>query len=202
MRRLLVLGLVALAAVACSGDDDKTTATTTTTSTSVPSDATSTSTGAGSASSTTAAPQGMTVVTEQGIGQLRLGMTVAQAQATGQIGTVGPGCELAGPGEQAADLHVGPATGAVTFQESALVGVMVRSGAKTAAGVGPGSTLAQIQQAYAKGYEIKTDDSYKDQFGFTLVSVLRNGTQLFDFSVDADANTVREIWVPRVRLCE
>jgi hypothetical protein len=193
-----VLGLVTIAAVACSGDDDKPAATTTTASTSTSS---STSTTVKAAVTTSAAPQAATVITESGIGKLRLGMTVAQAKATGEIGTVGPGCELGGPGELAADLHVGTATGTVTFREDVVVGFMVRSGAKTEKGIGPGSTLAQIQQAYAQGYEIKTDDSYKEQFGFTLVTVYR-GKQVFDFDVDADSKKVGAVWVPRVQLCE
>ena len=198
LRVLLLVGLLAAGAVACSGDDD-TAATTTTSSTSTSS---STSTTAKAAATTTTAAPAATVITEQGIGKLKLGMTVDQAKATGEIGTVGPGCELNGPGELGAELHVGGATGVVTFQDGTLVGVMVRAGAKTAAGIGPGSTLAQLQQAYANGYEVKTDDSYKEQFGFTLASVLRDGKQRFDFDVDADSKKIGSVWVPRVRLCE
>ena len=198
LRVLLVAGLVALAATACG--DDGTPATTTTTSTS----SSTTATTAMSAS-TTAAPSttaaAASVIREDGIGKLRLGMTVAQAKATGEIGAVGPGCELGGPGELAADLLSGTAKGIVTFSEDVIVGFMVRSGAKTAAGIGAGSTLAQIQQAYAKGYEIKTDDSYQEQFGFTLVSVYR-GKHWFDFDVDAGSKKVGSVWVPNVRLCE
>lgn len=198
LRVLVLVGLLAAGAGACSGDDDTPATTTTSTSTST----SSTSTTAKAAVTTTTAAQAAAVITEQGIGKLKVGMTVDQAKATGQIGTVGPGCELGGPGELGAELHVGGATGAVTFQDGALVGVMVRSGAKTAAGIGPGSTLAQLQEAYANGYEVKTDDSYKDQFGFSLVSVLRDGKQLFDFDVDADSKKVGSVSVPRVRICE
>lgn len=199
LRVLLVVGLLAVGAVACSGDDDKPASTTTSSSTSTTTSS-STSTTAQAVTTTTAA-KATPVITEQGIGKLKLGMTTAQAKATGQIGTVEPGCEVAGPGEFGADLHAEGATGNVTFRDDKVVNIVVRSGARTAAGIGTGSTLAQIRKAYIAD-EVKVDDSYQEQFRFTLVSVIRDGTTIFDFDMDSESGKVGNVWVPNVRLCE
>ncbi len=197
LRLLIVFGLVAVAVVAagCGGDDTPTITTASTTASTSPSTTSN-------PVATTGAPQASTVIGEQGIGRLRLGMSVAQAKATGEIGATGPGCELAGPGELAADLRVGSAVGSVTFRDGVLHSFTVRSGAKTTTGVGPGATVAQIQQAYANGYAVKVDHETEDQFGITLVSVLRDGTQRFGFDVATDTGKARSVSVPEVSFCE
>ncbi|MEY2474868.1 MAG: hypothetical protein QOG87_183 [Actinomycetota bacterium] len=152
---------------------------------------------------TTSAPSstGLTV-DERGVGKLRLGMSLADAKASGEIGPTGPGCEVAGPSELGAPLQLGEVVGNVTFRDGVLYSVSVRSGAKTAAGVGPGSTIPQIQQAYGSGYEVKVDHATEAQFGITLVSVLRDGTQLFDFDVATDTGKATSVIVPRITFCE
>jgi hypothetical protein len=197
--RLCALSIVVVSLLAGCGDDDAGPSTPTTSSTTA---ATSTTTSTSAKVTTTAKGQAANVLGEKGIGKLQLGMSLAAAKATGEIGTVGPGCELAGPSEQSAPLKSGTATGSVTFTDGVLTRISVRSGAKTAAGVGPGSTIAQIQQAYGAGYEVEVDHDTEEQFGITLVTVLRGGGRLFDFDVPTDSGKAMSVTIPRLGFCE
>jgi hypothetical protein len=202
MRRPLAL-LVLLTVVvvgACSNSSDKqaaapTTAVTTTTSSS------STTNDVGGPS-TTAVAASPSVLTDRGIGKLRIDMTLAAAKATGEIGATRPGCELGGPGELVADINTGVADGLVYFNDELLSGIVVRGGAKTATGVGSGSTVAQIQQAYPPPYDVKVDHSTEEVFGAAIVSVSRSSKQLFGFDVDPSTNKARTVAIPAIRTCE
>jgi hypothetical protein len=163
---------------------------------------TTTSPSSGAATSTTAASGSPTVVTEKGLGKLQIDMTLAAAKATGQIGTTRPGCELGGPGELVADINTGVADGLVYFNDEHLSGIVVRSGAKTAAGVGPGSTIVQIQQAYPAPYDVKVDHSTEEVFGVAIVSVSRSTKQLFGFDVDPGTKKSRTLAIPAIRTCD
>lgn len=129
-------------------------------------------------------------------------MTLGEARATGEIGDTRPGCELGGPGELVADLNTGVADGLVYFNDELLTGVVVRGGAKTPAGVGPGSTTAQIQGAYPAPYDVEVDRSTEDVFGVAIVSVSRGGKQLYGFDVDPQTNKARTVAIPAIRTCE
>ena len=192
----MLLILAVLASAACGSDDDTPTVATTASTTATTAAVSTTS----EPVITTAAPKPGIVIDEQGICKLRLGMTVAQASATGQIGPTEPGCEPAG--ELSAELQFGGVTGSVTFRDGVIQRYAVRSGAKTATGVGPGSTVAQIQQAYANGYEVEVDHGTEEQFGITLVRVRRAGAARFGFDVPTDTGKAKTVSVPEVGFCE
>jgi hypothetical protein len=160
------------------------------------------STTSAAGASSTAAAGGASVVTEKGLGKLRIDMTLTAAKATGEIGTTRPGCELGGPGELVADINTGVADGLVYFNDEHLSGIVVRSGAKTTAGVGPGSTIAEIQHAYPAPYDVKVDHSTEEVFGVAIVSVSRADKQLFGFDVDPGTTKSRTVAIPAIRTCE
>ena len=151
----------------------------------------------------TSAAQVAPVITESGISRLRLGMTLTAAKATGEIGPTSPGCELGGPGPLIAPIKVKGVTGHVFFFEDAIESIEIEDGAKTAAGVGPGSTAAEVQRAYnSGGYVTTRSDSTREVFGFDLVTVERNGTQVFEADVDPATDRVGSVFVSGVQLCD
>jgi hypothetical protein len=190
-RRWFLLLLVVPLLAACDDDSGPDTAS----STSV---AVASSTSRPSSSTTAVGPP---VATERGIGPLLLGMTLDDAEDTGAMGPTRPGCELAGPGELAADL-TGGIKGLVYFDEEVLTGLVVYEGARTAAGIGPGSTLDQIRQAFASGHRVEVDESTVETFGVAIVSVFRGETQVFAFDVDPETDKARSLGIPSMRFCE
>jgi hypothetical protein len=163
-RILLALTAVALSVAGCSGGGDKNPATTTTSSvavTTVPVATTTASTtsapGATTPTPTTAPAAVAVVLRPDGLGVVAFGATkdatlTALTAAFGPVDETGTGCELAGPdvttarwdelrvqfvGQMFDSYNVRPANGA----EPVL-------GLKTEAGVGVGSTVAQLQAAY------------------------------------------------------
>lgn len=193
--RLLFPLVLAVTLVACNDGDGASSASSTTSvrSSSDSSASATTATSAESAASRT--------LTENGLGKLRLDMTLADARETGEIGSGRPGCELAGSGEIVTDLNTG-VEGLVYFNDDLLTGIVVRNGATTATGVGPGSTIAEIQQAYGSGYEVKVDRGTEEVFGVAIVSVLRGSKQLFGFDVPPDTGKARSLATPAIRFCE
>jgi hypothetical protein len=148
---------------------------------------------------TTAAP---TTVTERGLGKLQLDMTLDDAKLTRAIGPTHPGCELGGPGELTAALRGAGVEGTAYFDDGLLSAIVVRNGATTAAGVGPGSTLQEIKSVYALGYTVDVDRSTEETFGATFVSVKRAGKDLFGFDVDPATQRARSLALPALRTCE
>jgi hypothetical protein len=211
MRTTVIAALLAAGLVvgACGGDDKSaSTTSSTTTSTSTPtststSTSTSTTTTSTTVPTTTSAPVASpAVLTESGIGALKLGMTLAAAKATKMIGATKPGCELGGPGELVAPL-VGPARGSVFFTDQKLSGISITSGAKTPAGIGPGSTLAAIQAVYNRNdYRTSVDESGRETFGFDFVSVEHNGSAVYGGDLDPKTKRIATLWMPSVRTCE
>ena len=169
MRRLLVVAALLLAAC---GDDEDPVATTTT-----------------EAEAESVDP----VLSAEGLGDLRIGMSAEDASATGLIGEIGPGCELAGPGNEGADL-VG-ADGFVTFQDGELVAIDVRGGAETAEGIAVGDSLDDLRSAYG---DVEVDTTTEDVFAFWIARVPAG----FEAVVDPGTEEITTIAVPQVQLCD
>ena len=123
---------------------------TTATSTTAPATAATPTASASATPSATPATTGRSLVFgPTGLGGLQLGMTVAQAKATGLVGAVpSPSAEggltaqmIAGkPGDGLPGLFFSPTLG--------LVAIYAFAGVKTAEGIGIGSTLAQVTTVY------------------------------------------------------
>jgi hypothetical protein len=198
MRRLatLTLVLVVAAGLTACGGGDSTTTTTTTTSTSVA--ATSTTAATTSSTSGSAALELATT----GLGPLHLGATVAEANATGLIGSTNPGCELGGPGVLSAPL-TGVVHGTVTFANGSLTAIVVAGGANTTEGIHVGSTLDELHAAYpAPTFAVTEDSSTVDTFGIINVTVMKGGNPAFGMTVDPSSHMVQDLWIPAVQFCD
>jgi len=194
MRRFAMLALVGAAGLTACGGGDSTTTTTTTTSSAT------TSTTAASTPTTSASAALELAIT--GLGPLHLGATVAEANATGLIGSTNPGCQLAGPGVLGAQL-VGTVHGSVTFTNGSLTAIVVASGANTTEGIHVGSTLAELHAAYpSPTFAVNEDSSTVGTFGIINVTVTKGGNPAFGMTVDPSAHLVQNLWVPATQFCD
>jgi hypothetical protein len=139
-------------------------------------------------------------ITAAGVGPVKLGMTYAQLRAHGLVGTIGPGCELAGPQARAARLRA-PLRGSVDFTQTAprKVATIGITGGARARGVGIGATAAKIRRAYPK---VVADHSTDATFAITLYKVPKSGGGRLQFGVDTTTKKVTIIAVPAIAFCE
>ncbi|MSO79999.1 MAG: hypothetical protein EXQ79_10425 [Acidimicrobiia bacterium] len=189
MRRWATVTVLVFALVACGGGEKKRRTTNTSTTVTAP-------------STTTTSESAPLELTEAGLGALTIGLSTSAASDTGLIGSIGPGCELAGTGQQAAPLQ-GGVNGSATFDAGALSAISVVGGASTAAGISVGSSLSDVQSAYsADGYSVSVDDSTVDIFGIRLVTVTKNGQPAFGMTLDPATNAVTGMATPSIQFCE
>ncbi len=142
-----------------------------------------------------------------GIGPLKFGMTVAQAQATGWIANRTPGCELQSPRPVGYDL-TGPSApaglrGDVTFVRGKLVNVAVDKGATTITNVRPGvTTAARMARAYRQaGYWVTSD--YEPVFQARFITATRGGKTIVGIAPGfSTAKVVTSLSVPFANVCE
>jgi hypothetical protein len=147
-----------------------------------------------------AEPAAAANITPAGVDGVKLGETYAQLRALHLVGTIGKGCELAGPNARSASLRA-PLKGGVDFTMSTprkVVDISIRGGA-TGRGVGIGATIPQIRAAYPKA---KVDHSTEHTFAITLVRIPRNGGGRLQFAVDTMTHRVTIIGVPAIPFCE
>jgi hypothetical protein len=198
----LVSILLMVGATACGDDKPAATA----------DSSTSTSHAQEESSTSTAAPTSTTVkvslvtLTPAALGGLHLGMSQAEAVATGLIGAFGPGCELAGPDQKGAELKA-PLQGSVLADASGVTDIYVTAGAVTdPGGVKIGSPLTAVQGAFGAAYDVTVDKSVQDMFGEWFVYVAEKGKgegqTTFDFSVDPKTQLVTGLGAPSIPTCE
>jgi hypothetical protein len=197
----VLLGAFLLVAAGCSDDDKKPSASESTTTTAAP-DTSTTSTAPPSPTTTTAttAPA-ETTLSAQGYGGLTLGMALAKARSDGLVTNVRPGCEVAGPGQMAADVPGKPDV-SVTFDEGRLTNISLRQGA-TAEGVRVGATIDQAKQTYtSKGFTVTVDNSTVEVFQIITVRVERNGVEVYGFAADSKTRKIDQLDIPHVAFCD
>jgi hypothetical protein len=134
------------------------------------------------------------------VGAIRIGMTYKDARAKGLIGRIHQGCELSGPSARAARLKA-PLEGSVNLTGRTprrIRDITVRGGAK-ARGVGIGSTIRQIKDAFPKA---RVDHSTDETFELTLVRVQKDGGGKIQFGVDTGTKKTTVIGVPSIAFCE
>jgi hypothetical protein len=140
------------------------------------------------------------VLRTDGLGPLRLGMTAADAEKTGLIGSVGPGCELGGT--EAAKLQA-PLVGTVNFSEGKLESIDLRAGASTEEDVAPTATVEEITEAYdgENGFTLKRIDETEEQYGFFMLEASKGGKK-YSFIVEVDEVRASSVAVPDPLFCE
>ncbi len=144
-----------------------------------------------------AAPQ---KITAKGVGKITLGARYSSLHSQHLVGSLGPGCPLAGPQTRSAPLRA-PLKGSVDLSggpNRKVTHIIVRGGA-TARGVGIGATIAQIKAKFPKA---KVDHSTDHMFGVTIVRIPRNGGGPFQFAVRTTTHKTNAIGIPIIPFCE
>jgi len=147
-----------------------------------------------------------TLLRANSIGPLSMGMTRADAVATGWIAGKQLGCELAGPNRGTTYRFTGPKApsglvGTVDFSKAGrLVNISTSRGARTAVGVVVNvSTVKQMVAKYRNaGY--KATARFDDVFQGTFVNISKNGK--LKFQGFADKSVIGALAVPNLPLCE
>lgn len=143
------------------------------------------------------------ILTERGVGGLRLGRTLSEVRRAKLIGRVRPGCELVRPRPYWARLR-SPLRGSATFTgsrgTSRLDALLITSGAVTDRGVRIGSTAAQVLRAYP---EAKVQNSRPgDPLQFSAIQVTRGGRSRLWFMLDRPRGRVLSFEIPGPQFCE
>ena len=139
-------------------------------------------------------------ITKSGVGELKLGMTAAEARDRGLVGRMQRGCELGGPDTRGAALKR-PLKGTVNYTERTprRVRDITITGGAAARGVGIGDRIKDIKAAYPNA---KVDHSTDETFRLTLVKVGKRGGGPLRFGVDVDTKRITLIGVPYIAFCE
>ena len=139
-----------------------------------------------------------------GIGPLQIGMTKAEAAATGWLSRPKFGCMLSKPYPVAYELVGAKApkgiTGFATIDRGRLASLMFRKGVTTTEGVTVGkTTVAEMVTTYRKA-GFKVSAAYDAVFGVTFVDVAKGAAHLLTAS--ASDKTIDGMGVPAIPLCE
>ncbi|WP_156818422.1 hypothetical protein [Cyanobium gracile] len=140
-----------------------------------------------------------------GIGPLRLGMSRAEAVATGWLSDPGPGCELGGPPLPVVYKLKGPKApagivGTVEFDRGTLRVLAFSAGVRTSFGVAiPGGTVGDLLKS-ARTAGLSATSVYDETFAGRFVTVTRGGQQVL--GAFAEQSAITTIAVPYVPVCE
>jgi hypothetical protein len=150
-------------------------------------------------------PARFPVLRVDGIGPLRLGMTEAEAKATGWLSGKGTGCELGGlplpVTYKLLGMRAKPGiAGTVEFQGGKLRSMAFTKGVRTTFGVAVGisTTAAMVARGEAAGFEGVA--RYDDTFAGTFVALWRFG--IHKMGGFAEKKVVTVIGIPYVPVCE
>ena len=139
-------------------------------------------------------------ITNERVGQVRLGMTHQELRDAGLVGVLRRGCELEGPDERIARLR-SPLRGFVEYSDTAprrVENILVTRGAR-ARGVGVGDRIKDIKDAYPGA---KVNKQTEEVFGIWLVRVPKASGGLIRFAVPVDTKRISAIGVPAIPFCE
>ncbi len=145
-----------------------------------------------------------TLLRTDGIGPLRLGMSRAQALATGWLVGRGRGCPLFGTppityrfgGRAPSRLR-----GSVEFSRGRLTDLTVTRGVRTATGVTVGATTRRmLELSRAAGFTAAAE--YVPEFQGTFVRVVRDGRQVLGAFSGKRSKRVEQLSIPDTVICD
>ena len=139
------------------------------------------------------------VVGAKGVGQVRIGSTLARLRELKLIGGARKGCELA-PGQRVAPLKPPLEGFAVFYPANRVSSVDVTGGAVTAAGVAIGTSAAKARQAYPAAPYDPPPPRAPIQVGFIWIG--GRAHPKMTLVIDPDTHRVSEISVPFPNICE
>jgi len=143
-------------------------------------------------------------LTADGIGPLRIGMTLEEAQATGLVGSFEPGCEVESPPPMTAQLS--EVEGTVDVADGKVRSITVRRANEVATDPGlvePGDPVDEAVTAWeAAGLDVTVDKDQADTYGVWFVQVRDGPEPAFEATADPTRDTLDTISVPEVVLCE
>jgi hypothetical protein len=137
--------------------------------------------------------------TAKGVGEVRLGRTIAQLREAKLIGGVHKGCELAA-GEKAAKLKAPLSGSAIFYPGKRLSAISLTGGARTAAGIGIGSSVADARKAYPSAPYDKPKANAPIPVGLIWIGGRKNPKMTL--VVAPGVLTVTEIAIPGPSFCE
>lgn len=143
------------------------------------------------------------VIRFDGVGPLRLGMTLADARATGWLAHKTTGCalEMPRPVVYSLDGTRAPAAldGFATFRAGRLSTVAVNAGGRTKLGVAPGKTTVAAMVAVYRRAGFRVTREYSDVFQATFVGVSRAGREMSGMATGSIVDTIS---VPTAEVCD
>jgi hypothetical protein len=148
-----------------------------------------------------------TLLRLNGIGPLHLGMTRADALATGWLAHRTTGCPLGGPPLPIVYRLSGPSApsgvrGTAEFDRGRLRTLSFTRGVRTAVGVVVGRTTTSDMVARYRAAGFRARATFEEVFAGTFVTVKRPGSTRFVISGFADADVVTTLGIPAVPVCE
>jgi hypothetical protein len=139
-------------------------------------------------------------ITAKRAGGVQLGATFRSLRSQGLVGSLQPGCELAGPNQRSARLRA-PLKGSVNFTTGSprRVRDIALTGGGAARGVEVGDRFRAVKRAFPK---VKLDKSTAQVFGIFVARVPKGAGGRMEFAIDAQSRRVTTIAVPGLAFCE
>ncbi len=139
-------------------------------------------------------------ITAKRVGAIKLGATAASLRHRGLITKLQPGCELGGPNTRSAGIKTFNGTVGFTLRNPRRVNVISVNGSGPAArGVQVGDTLADIRRAYKV---VRVNRKLEDTFAGDFVTIPKRAGGKITFFIDNGTDTITQIGVPVIPLCE
>jgi hypothetical protein len=139
------------------------------------------------------------VASKDGVGEVRLGSSIAELREQGLIGGARKGCELA-PGQRVAPLKAPLEGSAIFYPKDRLSAISLTGGAGTAAGIRVGDSIGAARKAYPKAVYDRPGQVRPFPQGFLWIGG-RNRPRM-TLLIEPGTHRVGEIDIPNPSFCE